>query len=212
VTRDVSAPRSDRDAWFARGRRLEVFTVAWNVVEAIVSIIAGALAGSTSLIGFGIDSVIESLSGSVLLWRLARDDPRREGLARKLVAVTFFLLAAYVGLGAGRSLVLKEPPDASLPGVAITALSVLVMPILARAKRRVAAEIDSASLVADSRQTDICAYLSAILLVGLALNAWLGWWWADPAAGLLMVPIIAWEGREAWLGEECDACRALPRE
>ena len=196
----------DRSALLRRGRRLEILTIGWNFVEAIVSVAAGFLAGSVSLIGFGIDSVIESLSGAVLLWRLAEDQGGREVRARKLVAVTFFLLAAYVAIGSVRSLVAHRPPEASWIGIVIAALSLAVMPVLARAKRRVAAGLSSSALVSDSRQTDLCAVLSAILLAGLAANAWLGWWWADPVAGLVMVPIIAWEGRRAWRGEECGDC------
>lgn len=188
------------------GRRLEYLTLAWNVLEGLVSVGAGILAGSTALIGFGADSFIESASGGILLWRL-QDDERheeREALALKLVGGSFFLLAAYVACGAGRSLLLQEPPETSWPGVVIAALSLVVMPWLARRKRAVARELDSRALVADSHQTDLCAYLSAILLVGLLLNALLGWWWADPAAALVMVPIIANEGREAWRGESCS--------
>ncbi|MCP4201020.1 MAG: cation transporter [bacterium] len=206
----VGAPAlEDRPALLRRGRRLEFLTIGWNFIEAIVSVGAGLLAGSVSLIGFGIDSVIESLSGAVLLWRLGHDDDRHEGHARRLVAVTFFLLAAYVGIGSARALITNRPPDASVLGIVIAALSLIVMPVLARAKRAVALRISSSALVSDSRQTDLCAVLSAILLVGLALNALLGWWWADPVAGLSMVPIIAWEGCRAWRGEECGDCHPV---
>ncbi len=201
---------AERSDLLVRGRRLEILTVGWNFVEAAVSIAAGLVAGSVSLIGFGLDAVIESLSGGVLLWRLSRDEGGREERARRLVAVTFFLLAGYVGIGSALALVLQRPPEASLPGIVIAALSLIVMPVLARAKRAVATRLESAALTADSRQTNLCAILSAILLSGLALNAWLGWWWADPAAGLLMVPIIVWEGVRAWRGEVgCETC-ALP--
>lgn len=190
----------------ARGRRLEYLTLGWNVVEGVVSVGAGVLAGSTALVGFGVDSFIESASGGILLWRLQDHEhhARREEMALRLVAVSFFLLAAYVAFEAARSLILHEPPEASWPGIAIAALSLAVMPWLARQKRRVAATLGSRALVADSRQTDLCAYLSAILLGGLLLNALLGWWWADPVAALVMAPIIANEGREAWWGEACD--------
>ncbi len=204
-----AAALEDRPALLRRGRRLEFLTIGWNFIEAIVSVGAGLLAGSVSLIGFGIDSVIESLSGAVLLWRLGHDDDRREGQARRLVAVTFFLLAAFVAFGSARALIANRPPDASVLGIVIAALSLIVMPVLARAKRAVALRISSSALVSDSRQTDLCAVLSAILLVGLALNAWLGWWWADPVAGLSMVPIIGWEGRRAWRGEECGDCHPV---
>jgi divalent metal cation (Fe/Co/Zn/Cd) transporter len=191
-----------------RGRRLEYLTLGWNVVEGVVSVGAGVFSGSTALVGFGVDSFIECASGAVLLWRLQELEhhARREELALRLVAVSFFLLAAYVAFEAGRSLIFREPPEASWPGIVIAALSLVVMPWLARQKRRVASELGSRALVADSRQTDLCAYLSAILLGGLLLNALLGWWWADPVAALVMAPIIANEGREAWRGEACDGC------
>jgi divalent metal cation (Fe/Co/Zn/Cd) transporter len=187
------------------GRYLEYLTLGWNVVEAAVAIGAGAVASSTALIGFGIDSVIESLSGAILLWRLrvGEEGEQREQLALRLVGVSFLILAAYVAYDAGKSLVAYEPPEASFVGIGLAIASVIVMPVLARAKCRVAATLESRALHADSRQTDICAYLSAILLVGLGVNAALGWWWADPVAGLLMVPIILREGVKALQGEAC---------
>ena len=191
-----------------RGRRLEYFTVGWNLLEAFVSLAAGLAAGSIALIGFGIDSLIETSSGLILLWRLreGEEGERRERLALKLVGWSLLGLAAYVGFEAARSLVLHEEPERSWPGIIIAALSLIVMPLLARAKRKVALGINSRALVADSKQTDICAYLSAILLGGLMLNAFLGWWWADPLAGLIMVPMIAKEGWESLRGETCPAC------
>jgi len=194
-----------------RGLRLEILTLAWNSLEAVIAIAAGWIAGSIALIGFGLDSVIESASGAVLLWRLRRDaDPaRREHVERRalqLVGWSFFALAAYVATDAARSLWLRESPDRSTVGIVLAAVSLVVMPLLARAKRRVAARIASRALHADARQTDLCAYLSAILLGGLLLNAFLGWWWADPVAALLMVPIIAREGRDALRGERCSDC------
>lgn len=193
-----------------RGIWLEYLTLGWNCVEAVVAIISGIVAGSIALVGFGLDSVIEMSSGAALLWRLRSDadEHRRERVERialRLVGLSFVLLALYVALDAGKSLWHHERPEESLPGIIIAALSLAVMPILARAKRRVAAGIDSGAMQADSRQTDICAYLSAILLAGLLLNATLGWWWADPVAGLIMVPIIAKEGLEALRGKTC-AC------
>ncbi|MDQ3802455.1 MAG: cation transporter [Acidobacteriota bacterium] len=165
------------------------------------------VAGSVALVGFGVDSFIESLSGAALLWRLHTDSPERreraEQLALKLVGVSFLLLAAYVAFDSAKSLLRREPPEASYVGIGLAALSLVVMPLLARAKRKVAASINSRALEADSRQTDLCAYLSAILLGGLLLNALLGWWWADHVAALVMVPIIAKEGVEALRGEMC---------
>jgi divalent metal cation (Fe/Co/Zn/Cd) transporter len=167
------------------------------------------LAGSIALIGFGVDSLIETSSGLVLLWRLqTRRDmesaERAEAIALRLVGVSFVALAAYLAFESILALVKQEPPGASLGGIVIAVLSLIVMPILARAKRRVAAALDSRALHADSIQTDICMILSAILLLGLGLNAALGWWWADPVAGVAMVPLIAREGVHALRGERCE--------
>lgn len=190
-----------------RGRRLEYLTVVWNSLEGVVAVAAGLAAGSVALVGFGFDSVIEVSSGVALLWRLHMDAPdereRAERLALKLVGLSFLALAAYVAFDAVKSLLWREPPEASYVGITLAALSLVVMPVLARAKRGVAAKIKSRALAADSRQTDICAYLSAILLGGLLLNALFGWWWADPVAALLMTPIIVREGVEALRGETC---------
>jgi divalent metal cation (Fe/Co/Zn/Cd) transporter len=181
------------------GRRLEYFTLGWNLTEAAVAVGAGVFAGSIALIGFGVDSLIESLSGGILLWRLQGTgaDQRRERLAHRLVGISFFLLVLYVGFEAGKSLLRREVPEASVVGIVLSVVSLIVMPLLARAKRRLAAKLDSRALYADSRQTDICAYLSAILLAGLLLNALFGWWWADPVAALCMLPMIIREGTEA---------------
>ncbi|MGI9106418.1 MAG: cation transporter [Pyrinomonadaceae bacterium] len=191
-----------------RGRRLERLTISWNLLEAIVGIGAGVAAGSPSLIGFGFDSLIESSSGAAVLWRLHSDEnaERREQIALRMVGGSFLLLAVYIGFDAVKSLITRESPEASYVGIALAALSLVVMPLLARAKRRVAAIIDSRALEADSRQTDICAYLSVILLAGLGLNALFGWWWADPVTALVMLPIIVKEGIEALRGETCDDC------
>lgn len=202
----TSAPYPDRAEATRRGRRLEIFTLAWNSLEAVISIAAGWLAGSTALVGFGFDSLIESTSGAALLWRLQDGEAgeRREQRALQLVGISFLLLAAWVGWEAGSALWWREIPEVSWVGIVLAAVSLLVMPVLARAKRKVAAELDSRALAADSRQTDMCAYLSAILLAGLGLNALFGWWWADPAAALAMVPILVHEGVEALRGETCD--------
>jgi divalent metal cation (Fe/Co/Zn/Cd) transporter len=204
----TSCPDADRTRHLKRGRRLEYFTLGWNMLEAVVAIGAGWLASSIALVGFGVDSLIECTSGAILLWRLASPahDESRERLSLRLVSVSFFLLAAYVCFEAVKSLVASEQSAASVPGIVLSVLSLIVMPLLARAKRRVAVDLGSNALVADSRQTDICAYLSAILLGGLALNALFGWWWADPIAALIMVPIIVREGFEAWQGESCEEC------
>jgi divalent metal cation (Fe/Co/Zn/Cd) transporter len=203
-----SCPCVAREADTRTGRRLEYFTLGWNLTEAAIAITAGVVAGSIALVGFGADSVIESLSSLVLLWRLQSHeaDERRESLALRLVGVCFLILAAYVAFDAAHSLIRRELPAASFIGIGLAVVSLIVMPLLARAKRRVAARIDSAALATDSRQTDLCAYLSAILLGGLALNAAFGWWWADPVAALIMVPIIIREGTQALRGEICDDC------
>jgi divalent metal cation (Fe/Co/Zn/Cd) transporter len=166
------------------------------------------VAGSIALVGFGIDSVIECFSGGVLLWRLRAGEAgeRREQLALRLVGLSFLALAIYVAYDAIASLVRHEAPEKSWFGVAVAVASLIAMPVLARAKRRVAAQLNSGALHADSRQTDICAYLSGILLGGLLLNALLRWWWADPVAGLIMVPLIAREGVEALRGKTCCQC------
>jgi divalent metal cation (Fe/Co/Zn/Cd) transporter len=197
-----------RMAHLRHGRRLEYFTIGWNIVEAAVAIGAGWFAGSIALVGFGVDSLIESLSGSILLWRLfsPAHDESREKIAIKLVGISFLILAAYVAFDAGKSLLVQEPPQTSLVGIGLSVASLIIMPILARAKRKSASNLESRAMKADSRQTDLCAYLSAILLGGLALNALLDWWWADPVAALIMVPIIAREGFEGLRGEICDDC------
>lgn len=193
-----------------RGRRLEYLTVLWNSLEALISIVAGIVAGSIALVGFGLDSVIETSSGAVMLWRLHHSNERdaaarerAERIALRLVGVSFLALATYVGIDAAISLYRRDAPESSIVGIGIAALSLIVMPLLARAKRRVASQLNSGAMQADSRQTDICAYLSAILLGGLALNAAMGWWWADPIAALVMVPIIAKEGVEALQNKSC---------
>jgi divalent metal cation (Fe/Co/Zn/Cd) transporter len=187
------------------GRRLEYFTLGWNLTEAAVAVGAGVFAGSIALLGFGIDSLIESLSGGILLWRLQRDQTagNRERSALTLVGVSFFLLALYVAVEAAMSLVHRKRPEVSVVGIVLSVVSLIVMPLLARAKRRTAARLESRALYADSRQTDICAYLSAILLVGLLLNAAFDWWWADSVAALCMLPLIFHEGIEAVRGRSC---------
>ena len=187
------------------GRRLEYLTIGWNLLEAAAAIGAGIIAGSIALVGFGFDSVIEVSSGAILLWRLVAGE-HRERLALKLVGISFLALAVYIAFDAAKSLWLREPPEVSYVGIVIAALSLIVMPLLARAKRRVAENLNSRAMKADSRQTDICAYLSAILLIGLGLNALFGWWWADAAAALIMIPIIVKEGVEALQGKTCDDC------
>jgi divalent metal cation (Fe/Co/Zn/Cd) transporter len=207
----MAVAATNRSDLVQRGRTLEYFTVAYNSAEGLISLVAGFIAGSVSLIGFGLDSLIEVTSGAALLWRLHHDlnESRREAVERitlRIVGWCFVALAAYVAVDSAWTLVRQEKSERSIPGIAVAAASVVVMPLLARAKRRVAEGIGSAAMKADSRQTDFCTYLSAILLGGLLLNALLGWWWADPVAGLVMVPIIAREGLDGIRGEGCAEC------
>lgn len=202
---------AERAALVARGRRLEVLTVGWNSLEAAVALISGLLAGSTALIGFGLDSLIETTSAVIVLWRLRVDADverreRSERLAHRFVGLCFLLLAAYVAVESVRALLDRESPAVSVPGILVAAAAVVAMPLLARAKRTVAARLGSRALASDSREADFCAYLSAVLLAGLLLNALLGWWWADPAAALVMVPIIAREGATGLQDRHCDDC------
>lgn len=198
----------ERKEHLRQGRKLEYFTIGWNMVEAGIAIGAGWFAGSIALVGFGVDSLIESLSGSVLLWRLfsPTHDESREKIALKLVGISFLILAAYVAFEAVKSLLAREPPQTSFVGIGLSIVSLIIMPLLAHAKRQSASNLGSRAMKADSRQTDLCAYLSAILLGGLVLNALFGWWWADPVAALIMVPIIAQEGFEGLRGEVCEDC------
>ncbi len=207
----VTTPPVSRAPYLRRGIHLEYLTIAWNIFEGLVAVASGAASGSIALIGFGVDSFIETSSGGILLWRLraehrGRDSEKAERRAVKLVGVSFLLLAAYVAFDSTKSLIEREPPERSAVGIVIAVLSLIVMPSLAHAKRKTAGHLDSAALRADSRQTSLCAYLSAILLAGLLMNALLGWWWADPVAALGMVPIIVNEGREALKGETCSDC------
>ena len=200
----------DRASAVRRGKRLEYATVAYNSVEGLIGIGAGLVAGSIALVGFGFDSVIECASGATLLWRLRDGEAgeHRERTALKLVGASFLLLAAYIAGDAIIALLHREAPRESIFGICVAAASLVAMPLLARAKRKVARELNSGAMQADSRQTDLCAYLSAILLVGLVLNATLHWWWADPVAALIMVPIIVREGWDGLRGKTCSDCHS----
>ncbi|HWY56728.1 MAG TPA: cation transporter [Terriglobales bacterium] len=192
----------------ARGRRIEYFTIVWNALEGIAAVAAGVIAGSISLTAFGIDSFIEVTSGTVLLWRMSVDAneqrrERSERIALRLLGVCFLVLAIYVAAESIRELLSRNAPERSVFGIVIACVSLIVMPILSRAKKRVGTELNSAAMHADAKQTDFCVYLSAILLLGLVLNALLGWWWADPVAGLVMVPIIVHEGYRSLRAETC---------
>lgn len=201
----------NRAAIAGRGRRLEYFTIVWNSLEGAVALIAGLLAGSISLVGFGIDSFIEVTSGATLLWRMSVDAhvdrrERNERLALRTVGLCFLALAAYIAFESISNLARRQAPGHSIPGIVLACVSLLVMPLLSRAKRKVGTALGSAAMHADAKQTDFCVYLSAILLAGLLLNALFGLWWADPAAALIMVPIIAKEGFEGIRGQACRNC------
>ena len=203
---------ANREVYVRRGERLEYFTIGYNTLEGVTSIVAGLIARSVSLVGFGLDSLIEVASGAALLWRLHHDLDlsRREQVERtalRTVGACFIALALYILYESGSMLIRHVPPKRSIFGIVIAAISVIVMPLLARAKRRVARQIGSGAMHADSKQADFCSYLSATLLGGLLLNAMLGWWWMDPAAGLVMVPIIGKEGIDGLRAETCcDRC------
>jgi len=209
----VQSATLERPAAVRRGRRLEYFTIGWNALEGLVAVVAGAIAGSISLVGFGIDSFIEVISGSVLLWRMSvdADVPRRERNERRalrIVGVCFLLLAAYIAYESALDLRSRRAPEHTIPGIVLACVSLVVMPLLSRAKRKVGRALGSAAMHADAKQTEFCTYLSAVLLAGLLLNALFGLWWADPVAALIMVPIIAKEGIEGLQGKACDECRA----
>ncbi|WP_200870981.1 cation transporter [Amycolatopsis keratiniphila] len=195
----------DRRAVLSRRVRLLVAaTITYNVVEAVVAISAGTIASSTALIGFGLDSVIEVASAAAVAWQFSGKDPEaRERTALKVIAVSFFALAAYVTVESVRALFGADPAEHSPVGIVLAAVSLLVMPFLSYAQRRAGRELGSASAVADSKQTLLCTYLSGVLLVGLLLNSLFGWYWADPVVALVIAAVAIKEGREAWRGEHC---------
>ena len=208
MSEQIRLDRAERSKLVARGRYLEYFTIGYNSLEGLIAVVAGLTAGSIALVGFGFDSLIEVTSGAALVWRLHldADESRRERIEKitlRIVGVCFLLLAVYVSYDSIKSLLWREEPRESIPGIVLAIASLIVMPLLVRAKRKVARGIKSGALMADSKQTALCTYLSAILLLGLLLNAFLGWWWADPVAALVMVPIIVKEGIEALRGETC---------
>lgn len=204
-------PAETRGEVLRHALRLEYLTVGWNVVEGAIAVTAALAAGSVALLGFGIDSFVESASGAVLIWRLLAERrtadlaavERLDRRAHRLVGVTLFLLAAYVAIEAGLALWRRERPEPSPVGIVLTVISMAVMVWLARAKRRAAAGLGSEALKADAFQTTACFWLSVITLAGIGLNAAFGWWWADPAAALGMTVFLAREGSEAWRGQDC---------
>jgi divalent metal cation (Fe/Co/Zn/Cd) transporter len=197
-------PPSRRAALVRRARLLAGASVAYNVVEAVVAIASGRIADSTALVGFGLDSTVEVMSGLVILWQFGHPVPEeRERLARRLIAVSFFALAAYVAFESVRALVGREQPDTSVVGIGLAALSLAVMPILSHWQRRTGRELGSGAVVADGTQTLLCTYLSAVLLVGLLANALLGWWWLDAVAAVVIAGVAVREGRANWRGDAC---------
>ncbi|MBQ1076122.1 cation transporter [Micromonospora sp. C31] len=205
LTPQRRAALSRRSLWLAYA------TAGYNVLEGLVAIAAGAAASSTVLIGFGLDSFVEVSSAAVLIWQFRSRVPEdRERLALRLIGVSFFALAAWVTFDAARSLLAGDDAQASPVGIGLAVASLIVMPLLVRAKRRTGRELGSATVMADSTQTMLCTYLSAVLLVGLVLNAAWGWSWADPLAALVIAGVAVKEGVEAWRGEHCDDCAPLP--
>jgi cation diffusion facilitator family transporter len=201
-------PLDRRRVLHHRALRLEYFTIGWNVIEAVVAIGAGIIAGSVALVGFGVDSAVEVISAIGLLWRLHKAGPdasvaEETGAERRalyIVAVTFFLLAAYITVEAGTALLSHEEPDRSAVGLVLSVLSLLIMPALAWWKQRTGREMGSRALVADAAETWVCSYLSLALLAGVGLHELFGWWWADPVGALAMLPVILGQGWET-LGE-----------
>lgn len=200
-----------RKGHLARALRLEYLTVSWNLVEGAVAVLAALAAGSVALLGFGADSFVESVSGGILIWRLRaetggmapRELERLDRRAHRLVALSLFLLAAYIAVDAALSLWHRDRPNASPLGMGLTVVSLVVMIWLARRKRQAAAALGSRALEADAFQTTACWWLSLITLTGIGLNALFGWWWADPVAALGMTPLLVREGSEAWRGRDC---------
>jgi divalent metal cation (Fe/Co/Zn/Cd) transporter len=192
---------SRRSLWLAYA------TAGYNLAEGLVAIAAGTAASSSALIGFGLDSFVEVSSAMVIIWQFRSRVPEsRERLALRLIALSFFALAAWVAVDSIRSLLVGGDADASPVGIGLAIASLIAMPLLVTAKRRTGRELRSATVLADSTQTMLCTYLSAVLLVGLVLNAWLGWSWADPVAALVIAGVAAKEGIEAWRGDQCADC------
>jgi divalent metal cation (Fe/Co/Zn/Cd) transporter len=206
----VNAPAAEAARLRRRGFRLEYATVAWMVAEAGVAVTAGLAAASVALVGFGLDSVIELASAGIVIWQLRGEisGQDRQTRAVRLIGVTFFALAAYLTAQALRDLATAARPGQSVPGLAVTAAALVVMPVLAAAKRRTGQALGNRTLVADSAETAFCAFTSAAALLGVGLNAWLGWWWADPAAALVIAALAVNEGIECWESHD----EALPGE
>lgn len=204
--------RTERDRLIRRAKALSWLSLGWMTVEGAVAITAAMLAGSVALLGFGIDSAVEGLASTIVIWRFTggrRLSDQAEERARKLVAISFFLLAPYVAQDAIRTLVAGERPSTSWLGIGLAISSIVIMPLLGRAKRRIGARLGSAATAGEGTQNLLCAYLAAGVLVGLLANTLLGLWWLDPAIALGISALAVREGREAWAGEGC-ACAAVP--
>jgi divalent metal cation (Fe/Co/Zn/Cd) transporter len=202
------AAATGREGLVRRAKLLAWLGICWHGVEAAIAVGAGLAAGSIALVGFGADSLVESIAGFVLIWRFAgsrSSSSIAEDRAQRLIGMTFFLLAAYVGFVAVSNLVVAEHPEASWIGMGLAAFTLVTMPPLAIAKGRVGEQLGSSATKSEGRQNLLCAYLSAALLVGLSANALVGWWWADPLAALLIAAVAVREGRQAWRGEACCA-------
>jgi len=209
IHRPALGPQRNRLA--RRARQLAWLGIGWHVVEAAVAVAAGLAAGSIALVGFGADSVVETLAGLIVVWRFAEgrhDSERAERQAQRLIAASFYVIAVYVAVEAIRTLATANHPNASWIGIGLAAVTLIAMPLLARAKGRVGSQLRSSATVSEGRQNLLCAYLSAGLLVGLGANALLGWWWADPVTALGIAAVAVDEGRDAWRGEGCagDCC------
>jgi divalent metal cation (Fe/Co/Zn/Cd) transporter len=199
----------DRLRLVRRARLLAGLGLGWHVIEAVIAVTAGLAAGSIALVGFGVDSVVEGGAGIIVLWRFSARHSASEGKerrAQRLIAVSFFVIAAYIAVEATRTLVGGDHPEASWIGIGLAGVTLWTMPPLASAKARVGYQLGSSATHSEGRQNLLCAYLSAGLLLGLGLNALVGWWWADPIAALLIAGVAVREGREAWRGESCDDC------
>lgn len=201
---------AERSQWERRARLLAWGGIAWHFVEFLIALFAGLAAGSIALIGFGADSLIEAVAGFVVVWlftgsRLGSSHSERQ--AQQMIAVSFYVLAAYVAIESVRTLVDGDHPQTSWVGIGLAAFTALTMPLLARAKRHVGTKLGSSAAVKEASQTSLCAYLSVALLIGLGANALFGWWWADPAAALVIAAVALKEGRESWRGDGCtDGC------
>lgn len=211
TTVNVQSARARRAA-LRRSRQLNRLTIGWNIAEGVIAVTAGALAGSVSLVGFGLDSGIEVSAAVILAWRLGKENQPGcmadfDRRATRLIALSFALLAGYVGIESIRDLASRHEPETSIVGIILAAVSLMVMPLLARAKRRLAPLLGSRAAASEANQTSLCALLSAVLLIGLALNALLGWWWADPTAGILIATLAGTEAVRTWQAEALtDTC------